>query len=458
MPAAHLSEEQKEAVTSILSTRDRVFSFRGVAGSGKTTTLREVQRGLSEAGHTVFAVTPTASAARMLRSEGFAQATTVEDFLRNAEKRGGLRNAVVICDEAGLKSNRQGAELFRLAEKHDLRVLLVGDVRQHVSVEAGDFLRVLEAHSKLGRCQVEEIHRQIPDDYRAAVTQMAAGNVRQGLEGLDRMNWIKEGQADYLEKAAADFLRLTDQGRHLDRCLAVSFTWDENHRFTESIRRGLKERGVLPAEGTRLEVHESLRWTSQQKRDWQRYEPGHVVTFAPGRNRPAPSATVVRVEKGKVIVALASRKEIVLNLRRPDSFDVARPRQIEVSPGDKILIRANDKRLGLTNGQVLTVAGIAPDGALQTKEGQRVPADFRQWCHGYVVTSHKAQGWTADHVVIAAESLYVQRSLRGVLARSQVLRRPYPGQGAPDRKIARGKSPRRTGCAFRDSPQKRVDR
>ena len=68
------------------------------------------------------------------------------------------------------------------------------------------------------------------------------------------------------------------------------------------------------------------------------------------------------------------------------------------------LIRSNDKRLGLTNGQVLTVASIAPEGALQTKEGQRIPADFRQWCHGYVVTSHKAQGWTADYVVIAAES------------------------------------------------------
>jgi hypothetical protein len=101
---------------------------------------------------------------------------------------------------------------------------------------------------------------------------MAAGNVREGLEGLDRMNCIKEGQSDYLEKAAADFLRLTDQGRNLDRCLAVSFTWGENHRFTESIRKGLKELGVLPAEGTRLQVHESLRWTNQQKGNGQRYE------------------------------------------------------------------------------------------------------------------------------------------------------------------------------------------
>lgn len=74
-------------------------------------------------------------------------------------------------DEAGLKSNRQGAELLRLAQKHEMRVLLVGDVRQHVSVEAGDFLRVLEAHSKLGRCQVEEVHRQIPYQYRTAFSK-----------------------------------------------------------------------------------------------------------------------------------------------------------------------------------------------------------------------------------------------------------------------------------------------
>ena len=278
-------------------------------------------------------------------------------------------------------------------------------MRQHVSVEAGDFLRVLEAHSQLGRCQVGEIHRQIPADYRLAIMQMAMGNVRGGLEKLDHLNGIREGQSNYLEHVASDYLRLTDEGRNLDRCLAVSFSWEENHRFTDSIRNGLKERAVLPAEGTCLTVTESLRWTNQQKRDWHRYETGQVVTFAPVSNRPASSATVLRVEKRKVTVALPSKKEITLDLRRADSFDVARSRRIEVAPGDKVLIRANDKRLGLINGQVLAISAIAPDGALQTEEGVCVPAEFRQWCHGYVVTSHKAQGWTADHVVVAAERL-----------------------------------------------------
>jgi primosomal protein N' len=101
VPAEHLSDEQKQAVAAILGTGDRVFSFRGVAGAGKTTTLREVQRGLKEAGHAVFAITPTASAAQVLRNEGFAEATTVEDFLRNGR-------IVAGCGRQSSFATRQG--------------------------------------------------------------------------------------------------------------------------------------------------------------------------------------------------------------------------------------------------------------------------------------------------------------------------------------------------------------
>lgn len=104
----------------ILSTRDQVFRFRGVAGAGKNTTLREVHRGPAEAGHRVLYIAPTAAAAKVFQQEGFAGATTVEDFLQNVSRRESLRGAVVICDEAGLKSNRQGAALLRLAHERGL--------------------------------------------------------------------------------------------------------------------------------------------------------------------------------------------------------------------------------------------------------------------------------------------------------------------------------------------------
>ena len=336
VPAGHLSEEQKQAVASILGTRDRVYSFRGVAGAGKTTALREVQRGLNEAGHTVFVITPTASAARVLRNEGFAQATTVEDFLRNGEKRDGLRGAVVICDEAGLKSNRQGAELLRLAQKHDLRVLLVGDVRQHVSVEAGDFLRVLEPIVSLDVAKLGKFEGR----FRLNTARLSRKWLWEML-GAGWRNWITSTLLRKVNRVTCNTRRRTIYGSLIRGGIWIAVwlyhSWEENDRFTDSIRNRLKESGVLPSGGTGLKVNESLRWTNQQKRDWRRYEPGQVVTFAPASNRPASAGTVVRIEEKKVTVALASREETTLDLRRADSFDVARSRRIEVAPGSSLI-------------------------------------------------------------------------------------------------------------------------
>ncbi|MEP6671597.1 MAG: MobF family relaxase [Chthoniobacter sp.] len=405
-PSERLSVEQKEAVRAILSTRDQVFSLRGVAGAGKTTTLRELQKGL--AGRKVHYVAPTVAAAKVLQGEGFGNATTVEDFLQNVSRRVPLAEAVVVCDEAGLKSNRQGAELLRLAQKYRLRVVFVGDVRQHGSVEAGDFLRVLETHSQLGRCEIREIRRQAAaPEYRSAVERMAAGDVRGGLTAFDRLGWIKEGSADYLRAAAVDYLRLTDDGKSLERCLVVAPTWAENFCLTERVREELRNRGRLPSERVAFTVYDSLRWTTQQRRNARNYTAGQVVSFAvpSGGWQKGESAQVQRVEAGEVWVEAEGKAPRRLDLRAANTFDVGTSRALDIAIGDKVLIRANDRKRGLINGQVLTVERPQPDGSLRTREGVTIPASFRQWCHGYVVTSHKSQGRTCDHVIVAAEKL-----------------------------------------------------
>src|SRR5579862_9242466 len=74
-------------------------------------------------------------------------------------------------------------------------------------------------------------------------------------------------------------------------------------------------------------------------------------------------------------------------------------------PGDKLLIRANDKGQGLINGQVLTVAEVDANGSIATQEAIRIPTGFRRWCHGYAITSHNAQRRTCDHAIVAADKL-----------------------------------------------------
>lgn len=409
VPNGNLSDEQSAAVCAILSSRDQVFSFRGVAGAGKTTSLQELHRGLTEAGHRALYIAPTAAAARVLQAEDFSRATTVEDFLQNVVRRESLRGAVVICDEAGLKSNRQGATLLRLAQERGMRVLFVGDVRQHVSVEAGDFLRVLETYSQLGRCEIADIRRQqaVPA-YKAAVELMAAGDAKGGLNALDELGWVHGTGADYLQRAAEDYLRLSCEGSELDRCLAVAPTWAENHRLTDAVRSGLKARGKLAEEGMAFTVHDSLQWTIQQKRNARNYRPAQVVLFTrpTGVWKAGDSAEVRNVSAdGHISVVTMDGAERRLPLRAAASFDVGRVRSLEIASGDKLLVRANEKRLALINGQVLTVERIEADRTIVTREGMCIPAAFRQWCHGYVVTSHKAQGRSCVHVVVAAERL-----------------------------------------------------
>src|ERR1043165_2277868 len=90
------------SLTSILTTKDRVFGFRGVAGAGKTTTLREVTDVLLKHGKAVHCLAPTASAVQVLAKEGFANPATVESFLQftpNRIRRGKMQGTVVICAE-----------------------------------------------------------------------------------------------------------------------------------------------------------------------------------------------------------------------------------------------------------------------------------------------------------------------------------------------------------------------
>jgi len=91
--------------------------------------------------------------------------------------------------------------------------------------------------------------------------------------------------------------------------------------------------------------------------------------------------------------------------RNSRRFDVGTLRQIEIAQGDQLLIRMNDKARGLVNGQVVTVDSLRSDGSVLTRCGNEIPSSFRQFTHGYVVTSHKAQGRTTRHVIVAGERL-----------------------------------------------------
>ena len=400
-----LSDEQKEAVEFVCRSCNQVVAVRGVAGAGKTTMLKALDRQLNEAGREMLYLAPTSSAVRTLQREGFENATTVADYLTHGAKRP-FTNAVIVIDEAGLQSNRQGAEALALAQKHRQRVVFVGDSRQHVSVEAGDFLRILETHSKLESRELKNIRRQIAEDYRQAIVAMADGKTAVGMEQLDAMGWIHEGKAEYLRDAANAWMEKSEQGAKAADVVCVAPTWEENFALSREIRGRLKADGKL-GEAVELDAVHSLKWTKEQKRrlaELAEATPGLLVTPVAHLSglEQSRSYPVESVEGGFVKLAGGH----LLNAQKDaQRFDVGIRRHLEVAQGDQLLIRMNDKALGLINGQVVTVESVRPDGSMHTQCGKEIPATFRQFAHGYVVTSHKAQGRTARHVIVAAERL-----------------------------------------------------
>ena len=81
--------------------------------------------------------------------------------------------------------------------------------------------------------------------------------------------------------------------------------------------------------------------------------------------------------------------------------------EVRVAAGDHVLLRPNDRRVGVVNGERGTVVGVDASGALEVElRGRRVRLD-RQYVAdsvtlGYAITGHAAQGTTCSQTFVLA--------------------------------------------------------
>jgi ATP-dependent exoDNAse (exonuclease V) alpha subunit len=118
------------------------------------------------------------------------------------------------------------------------------------------------------------------------------------------------------------------------------------------------------------------------------------------------SVAVVAVENDSLKVQRADGSESLLPLVAvATSGDVGEHRKLKVAAGDKLLLQANamagNKRF--INGELVEVRAFQGDDVLLA-DGRVIPANYRTFTHGYAVTSHAAQGKTADVVLVVASA------------------------------------------------------
>jgi len=401
VPSLSLGEDQRAAITHVLQTDDQFTGFRGLAGAGKTTALQEIAQVFSQDQRPALFCALTATAAEVLRKEVSPEAVTLAKLLIDPREQESIQNGVIVLDEAGLVGLDDMHSLFSLALERNARIILSGDTGQHSGVARGDALRLLEEHSIYRAGHLDQIRRQQEAGYREVVELAASQHPQEALDRLDALGKVVEPERLY-ESAAGAFLEAREQGRS---ALLVAPTWAEIDSVTQCVRSQLQEKGLLSKKEESVAVFDSLGWTEAQKSNPSQYVPGMRILFSQtsGHFHHHEEVEVVKIAQGSLQVR---KEDGSLSSFRPRSgtpFEVGERRELAVSPGDELLLQANRSKEGLLNGQVVTVKAVQ-DGKITLSDGRSLPDNYKQFTHGYCVTSHSSQARTVDSVFLVASS------------------------------------------------------
>ena len=426
-----LTDGQKQAVTTILSSKDRVVGVQGYAGTGKTAMLNRARALAEKSGYRMLGLAPSASAVQTLAVESGIPSETLQGFLaRNAgvaegrltrEGARGMRSdfakTVLVVDEGSLASTVQARDLLRIADTLRIpRIVLVGDEKQLDAVDAGKPFAQLQ-QAGMQTAVMDEIMRQREPALKEAVEASVAGDIRKAFEKLGSS--VAEVKADNIAGAvAARWLRLSPEERENTGVMAPS------HELRVAINGHIRER--LAREGT---IHGpvfhgerlvSRSYTRAEKALAANYAPGDVVAF----HRPYRRLGIAKGDERRVVEVNRRSRTVVLAdaggstvawkpgevAGRHGGSEVYRADPIELRAGDRVRWTRNDKDLGLVNSRTAEVVSVDGDRVSFRLEdgraltlGRRDP-QLRHLDHAHASTVHAFQGRTVDNVIAAMEA------------------------------------------------------
>ena len=403
--------DQRTATDQLLTSRSRITALQGYAGTAKTTTvLATVAREAKAQGVRVTALAPTASAAMVLGEALGVRGDTVARHLLSPEHPAMGKPAAWIVDEASLLSARDTAKLFDMAEKQNARIILVGDVKQLGSVEAGAAFAQLQG-AGMETAKLGEIVRQTNTATKEAVQASIEGDARKALAALDRGGGRIIESPDRAERFAsiAKHYAALDPATRA-KTLVIEPSREGRDALTADIRAALSASAALsgPAVAMQSLVNKGL--TRAEARDPMSYDKGDMIRFTrdyadKGVSR-GEAYRVVGIDSAKSAIALKSDdgREIDWRLRQwgAGSSQAFAPQSLEIKAGDQIQFTRNDREAGRINGargQVTAIDEQARTATIRNPRGQTQTLNLdaardQHIRHAYVETAFAAQGRT----------------------------------------------------------------
>ena len=411
-----LNASQHQAVEQVFISREKLVGLDGIAGAGKTTALAVIREGAEAQGYKVEGFAPTSRAAQKLADAGMETSTLQKHLARGQQPDTGERRLYVL-DESSLTSTKQMHEFVNRLHPND-RVLLVGDRRQHEAVEAGrPFAQLQDAGMKT--VKLEEIVRQKDPELKQVVEQLARGEVREAVQGMERQGRVHEisGREERIAAIAKEYAK-SPEGT-----LVVSPDNRSRVEINLAIRAEMQERSLVSKEEHRVEALVPRQDLTGPERTWAaRYEFNDVVRYARASKETGiergeyARIKSVDAEKNLLTVVRADGSEMTYDPRRQQGVSVYREETRSFSVGDRIQFTAPANDLKIANRELGTVEAIGQNGQMRLKmdggrDVQLDPREHPHLDHGYAVTSHSSQGQTAERVLIHVDTELAAKDL-----------------------------------------------
>ena len=399
-----LNEAQQTAIREVLTSADRVHGFQGLAGTGKTSTLAAIREGAEQGGYKVEGFAPTSKAAGQLREAGI-EANTLQSFLARQKDADPSRHLYML-DESSLASTRQMRAFLEKIRPED-RVLVIGDTRQHQGVDAGrPFQQMQEAGMQTSK--LDTIMRQKDPELLRAVQYLATNETEKGIALLSQ-----QGRVTELARAPERIAAIArDYAAKPENTLIVSPDNRSRQQINEAVRGELLKAGTLAEDGRQFLTLSHRSDMTGPDRTWAAmYRPGDVVQYERGSKAEGierGSFGVVRssdASTNRLTVEFPNGSSVEYDPKRVYGVNVYREASREFATGDRLQFSAIHKDLGISNRDIGTITKMEPDRLTVLMDGKEHrsisfnPAEFRQFDHGYAVTSHSAQGLTTGRVI-----------------------------------------------------------
>ena len=256
--------------------------------------------------------------------------------------------------------------------------------------------------------KLDEIVRQRDPELKAVIEQLAQGQVREAIGGLER-----QGRVHELKDPAARIEAIAQEyARSPENTLVVSPDNRSRAEINARIHSELQGRGLVHGEEHRVNALIPRQDLTGADRTWAaRYQFNDVLLYS----RTSKETGIEKGEYARVksvdapnnllTVVRADGSEQTYDPRRQQGVSIYKEQKKAFSVGDRIQFTAPANELKVANRELGTVQSFTDDGrmSLQMDSGRSVsidPGEHPHLDHGYAVTSHSSQGQTADGVLI----------------------------------------------------------